>query len=169
MPAPVEEDLSKGILESIDMDSYRVEKQAVQDIQLPDKDAEIDPVPTSGGDQTPEPEIDRLSNIIRDFNDRFGNIEWKDADKIEKVIFEELPSKVAADKAFQNAVSNSGRQNARIEHDKAWEGAIIERLSDDTELFKQFSDNESFRKWLSEMVFAITYSRAITLTEVVGE
>jgi type I restriction enzyme R subunit len=49
------------------------------------------------------------------------------------------------------------------------EGAIIERLSDDTELFKQFSDNESFRKWLSEMVFAITYSRALALTEIVGE
>ena len=169
LPAPVEEDLSKGILESIDMDSYRVEKQAVQDIQLPDQDSEIDPVPTSGGGQKSESEMDRLSNIIRDFNDRFGNIEWKDSDKIEKVIFEELPSKVAADKAFLNAVANSGQQNARIEHDKALEGAIIERLSDDTELFKQFSDNESFRKWLSEMVFAITYNRAMAITEVVGE
>ena len=165
LPAPVEEDLSKGILDSIDMDSYRLEKQAVQDIQLPDEDAEIDPVPTSGGGQTPEPEMDRLSNIVRDFNDRFGNIEWKDGDKIEKVIFEELPAKVAADKAFQNAVSNSGQQNARIEHDKALEGAIIERLSDDTELFKQFSDNESFRKWFSEMVFAMTYSRAMAIAD----
>ena len=31
-------------------------------------------------------------------------------------------------------------------------------LADHTELFKQFSDNESFRRWLSEMVFALTYS-----------
>ena len=47
LPAPVEEDLSKGILETIDMDSYRVEKKAVVKIQLPDADAEIEPVPTS--------------------------------------------------------------------------------------------------------------------------
>ncbi len=100
LPAPVEEDLSKGILDAIDMDSYRVEKQAVQDIQLPDEDAEIEPVPTEGGGQKPEPELDRLSNIIKDFNDRFGNIEWKDTDKIQKVIAEELPAKVAADKAY---------------------------------------------------------------------
>ena len=93
LPAPVEDDLSKGILEAIDMDSYRVEKQAVQDIQLPDEDAEIGPVPTEGGGQKPEPEMDRLSNIVREFNDRFGNIEWKDQDKIEKVIAEELPDK----------------------------------------------------------------------------
>ena len=45
--------------------------------------------------QKPEPEMDRLSNIITDFNDRFGNIDWKDQDKIEKVIAEELPAKVA--------------------------------------------------------------------------
>ena len=159
LPAPIEEDLSKGILESIDMDSYRVEKQAVRDIRLPDEDAEIEPVPTAGGGHKPEPELDRLSNIIRDFNDRFGNIEWKDADKIERVISEELPEKVAADKAYQNAVANSDQQNARIEHDKALERAMTELLADHTELFKQFSDNESFRKWLSETIFEATYHR----------
>ena len=157
LPAPVEDDLSKGILEAIDMDSYRVEKQAAQDIQLPDEDAEIGPVPTEGGGQKPEPEMDRLSNIVREFNDRFGNIEWKDQDKIEKVIAEELPAKVAGDRAYQNAMANSDRQNARIEHDKALERAMTELLADHTELFKQFSDNDSFRRWLSEMVFAATY------------
>ena len=49
LPAPREEDLSKGILEAIDMDSYRVEKQAAQRVQLADQDVEIDPVPTDGG------------------------------------------------------------------------------------------------------------------------
>ena len=157
LPAPVEDDLSKGILEAIDMDSYRVEKQAVQDIQLPDEDGEIGPVPAEGGGQKPEPEMDMLSNIIREFNDRFGNIEWKDQDKIERVIAEELPAKVSGDRAYQNAMANSDLQNARIEHDKALERAMTELLSDHTELFRQFSDNDSFHRWLSEMVFAATY------------
>ena len=30
-------------------------------------------------------------------------------------------------------------------------------LKDDTQLFKQYSDNESFKKWLSEAIFAATY------------
>ena len=81
LPAPVEEDLSKGILEAIDMDSYRVEKQTVQQVQIPDADAELEPTPTDGGGQKPDSELDWLSNIIRDFNQRFGNIEWKDQDK----------------------------------------------------------------------------------------
>ena len=60
-PRPIEEDLSKGILEAIDMDSYRVEKKATMKIALPDADAEIEPVPTTGGGRKPEPELDRLS------------------------------------------------------------------------------------------------------------
>jgi type I restriction enzyme R subunit len=30
-------------------------------------------------------------------------------------------------------------------------------MKDDTELFKQFSDNESFKKWLTDTVFTATY------------
>ena len=110
-----------------------------------------------GREPKPEPEMDRLSNIVRDFNDRFGSIEWKDQDKIERFISEELPAKVAADQAYQNAIANSDPQNARIEHDRAPERAMTER-ADQTEFFKQFSDNESFRRWISEMVFAATYT-----------
>ena len=72
LPAPQEEDLSKGILDAIAMDSYRVEKQAMQKIVLPDEDTEIGPLPTSGGAHRPEPEPDRLSNIIQSFNEHFG-------------------------------------------------------------------------------------------------
>jgi hypothetical protein len=39
LPAPKEEDLAKGILEAIDMDSYRVEKKAAMKIALADDDA----------------------------------------------------------------------------------------------------------------------------------
>ncbi len=157
LPAPKEEDLSKGILETIDMDSYRSEKQAAMKIQLTDQDAEIEPVPTSGGGFTPEPELERLSNILKAFNEQFGNIAWTDADRIGRLIAEEIPAKVAADRAYQNAQANSDKQNARIEHDKALGRVMNALLRDDTELYKQFSDNESFRKWLADTVFAVTY------------
>ena len=158
LPAPIEQDLSKGILETIDMDSYRVEKQAAMRIALPDADAEIGPVPTSGGGYVTEPELDHLSNIIRTFNDQFGSVAWTDADRIGKLITEEIPNLVAADTAYQNASKNSDRQNARIEHDKALGRVIVALMKDDTELFKQFSDNESFRRWLSDTVFSLTYA-----------
>jgi type I restriction enzyme R subunit len=157
LPAPVEEDLAKGILEAIDMESYRVEKKAAMEIRLPDEDAEIPPVPEAGGGRKPEPELDRLSNILKTFNDQFGNIQWTDADRVHKLITEEIPDRVAADTAYQNAKKYSDKQNARIEHDKALARVMTAVLKDDTELFKQFMDNESFRRWLTDTVFGLTY------------
>ena len=67
---------------------------------------------------------------------------------------------MAADTAYQNARNNSDKQNARIEHDKALGRVMTAVLKDDTELFKQFSDNESFRRWLTDTVFGMTYERS---------
>ena len=157
LPVPEEQDLSRGILETIDMDSYRVEKRATMRIELPDEEAQIDPVPAVGGGGRQEPEIDRLSVIIQEFNDLFGNIEWTDKDRVQRLITEEIPAKVAADKAYQNARKHSDKQNARVEHDKALSRVMTAILQDDTQLFKEFSDNPSFKKWLTERVFAATY------------
>ena len=157
LPAPVEEDLARGILESIDMDSYRIEKQAAIKIQLTDEDAEIEPVPTSGGGHKPEPELDKLSNIVKSFNDLFGSISWADTDRVHRLITQDIPTKVSADTAYQNAKQNSDKQNARIEHDKALARVMTAVLKDDTELFKQFSDNDAFRRWLTDAVFLLTY------------
>ena len=159
LPAPVEEDLSKGILESIDMDSYRVEKKAVIHVQLVDKDAEIEPVPPTGGGSRPEPELDRLSNILKTFNDQFGNIPWEDQDRVRRLITKEIPARVAEDPAYRNARENSDRQNARIEHDEALRRVMTAVIKDDMQLFKQFTDNESFRRWMTDNVFGLTYSQ----------
>jgi len=160
LPAPQEKDLSRGILEAIDMDSYRVEKQKAIQIQLPEEDGVIEPIPIGKGGHKPEPELDRLSNILQSFNDQFGNIDWTDKDRVHKLITEEIPERVSADRAYQNAIRNSDKQNARIEHDKALVRVMTALLKDDTELFKQFSDNEGFRRWLTDTVFALTYENA---------
>ena len=159
LPAPVEEDLSKGILESIDMDSYRVEKKAAIHVQLADEDAEIEPVPTSGSGSRPEPELDHLSNILKTFNDQFGNIAWEDVDRVHLLITKEIPARVAEDTAYRNARENSDRQNARIEHDEALRRVMTAVINDDMQLFKQFTDNESFRRWMTDNVFGLTYSQ----------
>jgi type I restriction enzyme R subunit len=108
LPAPIEEDLAKGILEAIDMATYRAEKKATMAITLPDANAEIEPVPTSNGGHKPEPELDKLSNILKSFNDQFGGL-FADPKRMEQRITDEIPTKVSADQAYQNAIMNSDR------------------------------------------------------------
>ncbi|OGV39513.1 MAG: DEAD/DEAH box helicase [Lentisphaerae bacterium GWF2_49_21] len=154
LPAPVEEDLAKGIIEVIDMDSYRVEKQAAMKVLMPDQDAEIDPVPVSGGGRKNEPELDRLSNIIKTFNDQFGTL-FTDADRVIRRIKDDIAPKVAADKPYQNALKNTPNA-ARIELDAALMRVISPLLKDDTEFYKQFVQNESFKRFVTDMVVSIT-------------
>src|SRR5437762_4285378 len=125
-------------------------------IALPDADAEIEPVPTLGGERKPEPEMDKLSNIVKAFNDQFAK-GYDDPERTLHRITGEIPEKVSADQAYRNAKKNSDRQNARIEHDKALKRVITAMFKDDAQLFKQFQDNESFRGWLTDAVFSMTY------------
>ncbi|MGH9836103.1 MAG: type I restriction endonuclease subunit R [Blastocatellia bacterium] len=154
LPAPKEEDLSRGILEAIDMDSYRAEKKAAMKVALADEDAEIGPVPTSGGGRKAEPELDRLSNILKNFNDQFGTL-FTDADRVVRRIREDIAPKVAADQAYQNAKKNTPNA-AGIELDAALKRVVTPLFKDDTEFFKQFFQNESFKRFVTDMVLTLT-------------
>lgn len=154
LPAPLEEDLSAGILESIDMDSYRNEKLATSRLILPDADAEIGPVPTESGGRKPEPELDRLSNILKTFNEQFGTL-FTDADRVVRRIHEDIAPKVAADPAYRNARENTPNA-ARIELDAALKRVVGPLLKDDTEFYKQFVQNESFRRYVTDLVHDLT-------------
>jgi type I restriction enzyme, R subunit len=154
LPAPQEEDLSKGILQAIDMDSYRVEKKAVMKIALEDKDAEIEPVPTEAGGHKPEPELDRLSNILKTFNEQFGTL-FTDSDRVAKRIRDDIAPQVAADAAYRNAKENTPH-TARMAHDQALGKVMNHLLKDDTQVYKQFMENESFRRFVGDMVYLIT-------------
>ena len=154
LPSPQEPDLAKGILETIDMDSYRVEKKAALKIILADEEASIGPVPAEGGGYRPEPELDKLSNILKSFNEHFGTL-FTDSDRVVKRIREDIAPKVAADQAYQNAKNNTPH-NARMAHDQALAKMMQLLLKEDTQVYKQFVENESFRRFVGDMVYAMT-------------
>ncbi|WNQ12203.1 type I restriction endonuclease [Paenibacillus aurantius] len=157
LPSPKEEDLSAGIMESIDLDSYRAEARSMISIQLGDDNAEVAPVPTGGIGGKQPPELDLLTNILSIFNDLFGNIDWKDADNVRAQI-QRIPGMVSKDTKYQNAMKNSDKQNARMESDAALQRVIFNIMADNMEIFKQWGDNPSFKKWLADMVFNVTYN-----------
>lgn len=70
-------------------------------------------------------------------------------------IREDVAPKVAADQAYRNARKNTPNA-ARIEHDKPLAKVMLTLLKDDTQVYKQFVENESFRRFVTDMVFTIT-------------
>lgn len=111
LPSPREEDFSQGILDSIDLESYRNEARDSLSIKLEDVNTEVTPVPSAGAPHIVNPEMDLLSAILSNFNDIFGNIDWKDADNVKRQILE-IPAMVSRDEKYQNAMRNSDEQSA---------------------------------------------------------
>lgn len=156
LPSPEAEDLTAGLLEDVDLESYRVEAKQTMQIQLDNENGQIDPIPVSTDVGIAVPELDTLSNILKEFHDAFGNIEWTDEDKIKKQIAD-LPDIVSTDEAYRNAMKNSDKQNARTESDRAATEAILRTMSSGMELYREVQNNDSFRKWILDMVFNATY------------
>ena len=155
LPAPEEPDLSRGILEAVDMDSYRMERKTALSISLAEEDAEIEPVLPGTGGQAREPEMDRLSNIIAEFNRTWGG-KFSEPERVSEVL-NRMPEQVLEDQQYQNARMNSGRQNAQIELDSALRRLVTSMVRCQTELYKAYTEDGDFREWLNGEMFRATY------------
>lgn len=158
LPSPQDDNDISSLLSAVDLNSYRIEAKNMINISLEDKDAEIGAVPTGKVGGMVEHEVDKLSAILSNFNDLFGNIDWQDEDNVKKQI-RNIPEMVSKDTKYQNAMKNSDEQNAKMECEKALNNIILSIMKDNMELYKQFQDNPSFKKWLLNMVFNVTYNK----------
>ncbi len=147
------DDLAEGILETIDMDSYRPSKETTQYIILADEPGEVDPIPVEVGGGLPEPELDTLENILSAFNQRFGDIEWSDKDKVRQILTKQLPDEMKANKEIMDAIQHSDKQNAKISSDKKLEELMQQYLFSQTEIFKKFTSDEDFQRRYKEYMF----------------
>ena len=151
LPTPKEDDFTKGLLDTIDLESYRLEKKNTIDIILEDENGKLNGDNIGAGRKN-KLELDYLENIIVTFNDIFGNISWNDKDNVIRQI-KSLPEIVMRDDKFRNALENSDMENIKIEYNNALKNVFKSIMNDNIELFKQWISNSNFKKWLNEEVF----------------
>ena len=87
-------------------------------------------------------------------NDQFGTL-FSDTDRVAQRIRDDIAPKVAADEAYQNAKENTPH-TARMALDQALGRVMQLLLRDDTQVYKQFVENQSFKRFVGDMVYAIT-------------
>jgi len=158
LPAPCEDDDTRHILETVDMESYRAEKKDSLSIRMSDDDAEIDPITMGQFTAEPEPEYECLTKILDDFHKMWGDITWHDEDNV-KTQIQRLPEMVSKNDAYKNAMQNADEMEARREHDEALNKIMLAVMQDCMELYKQYKDNSSFGRWLQDYSFKAASSR----------
>ncbi|OFY18500.1 MAG: DEAD/DEAH box helicase [Bacteroidetes bacterium GWF2_29_10] len=145
-------DLAQGILDNIDMDSYRLQLEATTNIAM-EQGEDLKPIPTDMRGGTNQPEIDKLSNILQTFNDRYGT-QFEDVDKVRQMA-ENVANDVAKNKELITSIRYSDDQNARITSDKVVGEELLKHITTNFDLYKLYSDNKEFKEDFSAMMFGM--------------
>ena len=161
------EDLAEGIIEAIDMDSYRPAKQGTEKISLAEDPGYVTPIPVGVGGGKSEAELDTLENILNAFNQRFGDVDWTDKDKVNEILTQQIPADMKADNKTMNAINTSpDKQNAKISSDKKVEELMQQYLFTQTEIFKKFSTDKDFERRYKEFIFDTLWSQQGTQSPI---
>ena len=154
LPKLKDDDFTEGLLESIDFDQLRIVEQEAAKISLENENAEIAPVPTgNGASGKKEPELVKLSDILEEFNQRYGGVDWEYPDKVKKDI-DELPKELAENESFANAVLHADESTVQIEGGDALQQIIVKNMAARSELFRIFLENQEFQNFLVERVIS---------------
>ena len=152
------DDYTDGLLDDIDFDKYRIVKEEERAIVLENEDTAVNPIPVGTGGGKPSPEIDVLSSIVKDFNDTYGIIEWKNRDEVQRQI-EELPARIATSVDFANAVRNGDKQVAQITFNDDIINIVAGMLEEKTEFVQTYFANPDFQNFVNARVFQAAVSQ----------
>lgn len=153
LPVLKGEDFTEGLLEAIDFDQYRLVKGAEHKIELENTNAEIDPIPVGQPKGKSEPVMEKLSDIL----DEFNGINWLNVDEAKRQL-EQLPQRLQADEAFVNAVRNSNRETAMQQFSSSMMKIAVQMLNENTEFTRNYLDNPDFMNFINQRVFQTTYN-----------
>ena len=152
------DDYTDGLLDDIDFDKYRIVKEEERAIVLENENTNVKPIPVGTGGGKSQPEMDALSSIVKDFNDTYGNIEWKNRDEVQRQI-EELPARIATSVDFANAVRNGDKQVAQITVNDDIINIVASMLEEKTEFVQTYFANPDFQNFVNARVFQAAVSQ----------
>lgn len=150
LPEFKDEALPREFLKSIDLQSYKLVKQDSGKIAL-QSDGELLPS-TADGSKKPQDEQQWLDEIVREFNQRYGDIEWGDEDKLKSDI-RAIKDDILGNDEFRLSVKNTDEQTTKNRINKALEDRIVQIYDINEKICEKLTQDEEFKTRFVERVF----------------
>ncbi|EOW0155206.1 type I restriction endonuclease subunit R [Campylobacter upsaliensis] len=145
---PRTEDLAKGILNNVDLNSIRIILESKKDISL-SSNGEITPSSADGSSKK-EVELERLSNIVREFNTKFGSVDFGTNEKIAKELMD-LKDDIAKEQTFRDSLGDE--QNARRLFADIFKIQYLQFFKRNKDFFTQLDNKEEFKERVSNVIY----------------
>ena len=158
---PDPDSLPLEVQQAIDMKSYRIQRTGQDDLSIKRGPGILDPQGL-GPDQVRDEEIEALSRIIQELNERFG----LDLGPEHRVTLGHMMDKLDGDPALEAAARANPIENVRLSFDHKVEDAIEEIYESNADLYTRIKGDLAFGDALKEMLFVQFMERQ--LVGVVG-
>lgn len=154
LPRLKPDDLTDGLIESVDFDRYRLEKLEERSIRLQDEDGAQKPIPTGQmNGSIPPVELDKLSAIVDAFN-RENGCQWDGTEDIKRQIRLLPMHLLRTDETLAAALISGNKQAAQISFHADMVKYFTDIAEENIELTKAYFGNPQFRNDLDGYVYA---------------
>ena len=148
LPADRQE-LPIEVQQNIDMESYRIRETSSGRVGLDRRAGVLDPVGSKGAHGPQPDEIETLSKIIAELNERFG----LDLGPEHRVTLGQMMERLDGDAALDAAARVNTRENVRLTFDHKVEQVIQEIVDSNFDLYKRITDDRSFGEVIKDVLF----------------
>jgi type I restriction enzyme R subunit len=142
-------ELPREVQQNIDMESYRLQQTGSGKISLERRPGVLDPVSTKAGYGVDTEELETLSRIIAELNERFG----LNLGPEHRVTLGQMMEKLDDDAALDAAARVNTRENVRLTFDQKVEHVIQEIVDSNFELYKRITDDRAFGEVVKNFLF----------------
>jgi hypothetical protein len=146
---PDRAELPREVQQNIDMESYRVRQTATGKIALERKPGVLDPIGTKGPQGPAPEELETLSRIIAELNERFG----LNLGPEHRVTLGQMMEKLDDVAALDAAARVNTRENVRLTFDQKVEYVIQEIVDSNFDLYKRITDDNAFGEAIKNFLF----------------
>lgn len=143
------EKLPVEIQQQIDLESQRIHKTRSGSISLQPQQGKLAPIQAKAGHLPMPEEIEALSQIIKDLNERFGTTFTPE----DRVFIEQLEAKLADDTALKASVRVNPPESARLTFDHVVSDKLQDMIDMNFKFYKQVTDNKEFGKLFLDWLF----------------
>lgn len=143
------ENLPREVQQNIDMESYRIQRTSNGKIALERKPGVLDPAGTRTPRGAVAAEMEPLSRIIDELNERFG----VNLGPEHRVTLGQMMEKLDGDAALDAAARVNTRENVRLTFDQKVEQVIQEIVDSNFELYKRITDDRAFGEAVKNFLF----------------
>jgi len=143
------ESLPREVQQNIDIDSYRIQRTGSGRIDLETRNGRLHPMRSKRIAGTEEEDLEPLSALIKELNERFG----LNLGPEHKVTLEQIIDRLDQDKALDASARVNTRENVRLTFDHKVDDVIQQIVDTNFELYKRITDNKSFGEALKNYLF----------------